>query len=209
MTQCCVQPAGGSEFCLACAGKGDLFWGMWCFCYDDHISPLNPPVWTLRADLPNKSNIGSNTLCLVSNLAAAGGKKQLNILCFWLRINMRHSRCFDDDDCYLELSPWKKKKKEPSWIKTTLLLLNKRRKPSMAKFISVTSLLQKVSVSPLIDKGGEPRWRHSPSSGMFLKSRSRGEQRREGTALSDPYHNKILTNNFLPTLHPFWQLINM
>lgn len=82
-------------------------------------------------------------------------------------------------------------------------MLNKRRKPSMAKFSSVTSLLQKVSVSPLIDKGGEPRWRHSPSSGTFLKSWSRGEQRREGTALSDPYHNKILTNNFPPNSAPF------
>lgn len=82
-------------------------------------------------------------------------------------------------------------------------MLYKRRKPSMAKFIGITSLLQKVSVSALIDKGGEPRWRHSPSSGTFLKSRCRGEHRREGTALSDPHRNKILTNNFPPNSAPF------
>lgn len=158
------------------------------------------------ADLPNKSNIGSNTLCLVSNLAAAGGQKAAECSVFSAPNKHETLTMLRLLLCYLELSLWGKKKtktKKTSGIKSSLLLLNKRRKPSMAKFLRIPSLLQKVSVSPLIDKGGEPRWRHSPSSGTFLQSRSRGEQRREGTALCDPHRSKILTNNFPPNSAPF------
>lgn len=38
------------------------------------LSSQSPCVNAACAGLPNKSNVGSNTLCLVSNLAAAGGQ---------------------------------------------------------------------------------------------------------------------------------------
>lgn len=55
MTHCCTEPTGGSEFCFAFAGTGDLHKSTWCSCYEDQISLfLYSPVWTLHADLPSK-----------------------------------------------------------------------------------------------------------------------------------------------------------